>query len=114
MLFRSRMEEVERLSTQVRDAAQRIIEAKRATYYGIGMAMVRIARAVLSDENSVLTVSARLWGEYGRKGVYAGAPCIVNRNGVVRVLELGLSEQEQEKFDASCDILEENYGGLEL
>ncbi len=111
---RYRMEEVERLSTQVRDAAQRIIEAKRATYYGIGMAMVRIARAVLSDENSVLTVSARLWGEYGRKGVYAGAPCIVNRNGVDRVLELGLSEQEQEKFDASCDILEENYGGLEL
>ena len=33
---------------------------------------------------------------------------------VDRVLELGLSEQEQEKFDASCDILEENYGGLEL
>ena len=111
---RYRMEEVERLSTQVRDAAQRIIEAKRATYYGIGMAMVRIARAVLSDENSVLTVSARLWGEYCRKGVYAGVPCIVNRNGVDRVLELGLSEQEQEKFDASCDILEENYGGLEL
>ena len=111
---RYRMEEVERLSTEVRDAAQRIIEAKRATYYGIGMAMVRIARAVLSDENSVLTVSARLWGEYGRKGVYAGVPCIVNRNGVDRVLELGLTEEEQGKFDASCDILEENYGGLEL
>lgn len=111
---RYRMEEVENLSTEVRDAAQKIIEAKRATYYGIGMAMVRIARAVLSDENSVLTVSARLWGEYGRKGIYAGAPCVVNRNGVDRVLELGLTEEEQGKFDASCDILEENYQGLEL
>lgn len=111
---RYRMDEVQRLSVEVRDAAQQIIEAKKATYYGIGMAMVRIARAVLSDENSVLTVSARLWGEYGKKGVYAGVPCIVNRNGVDRVLELGLTEEEQEKFDQSCGILEESYEGLEL
>ena len=111
---RYQLSEVQRLSLEVRDAAQRIIEAKKATYYGIGMAMVRIARAVLSDENSVLTVSARLWGEYGQRGVYAGVPCIVNRNGVDRVLELGLTEEEQEKFNESCGILEENYQGLEL
>lgn len=108
------LQEVQKLSTEVRDAAQQIIEAKKATYYGIGMSLVRIARAVLSDENSVLTVSARLRGEYGKKGVYAGVPCIVNRNGVDRVLELGLTEEEQEKFDQSCDILEENYQGMEL
>ena len=78
------------------------------------MAMVRIARAVLSDENSVLTVSARLWGEYGQRGVYAGVPCVVNRNGVDRVLELGLTEEEREKFSESCGILEESYQGLEL
>lgn len=107
------LEQVQRLSAEVRDAAQQIIEAKKATYYGIGMAMVRIARAVLSDEYSVLTVSARLWGEYGRKGVYAGVPCIVNRNGVDRVLELGLTEEEQGQFDRSCDILEESYHGLQ-
>ena len=106
--------QVQRLSAEVRDAAQRIIEAKKATYYGIGMSLVRIARAVLSDENSVLTVSARLWGEYGQKGVYAGVPCIVNRKGVDRVLELGLSEEEREKFEESCGILEESYGEIEL
>jgi len=111
---RYRLDQVQRLSIEVRDAAQQIIEAKKATYYGIGMALVRIARAVLSDENSVLTVSAKLRGEYGRKGVYAGVPCIVNRNGVDRVLELCLTGEEQEKFDSSCDILEENYRGLEL
>lgn len=111
---RYQLSEVQRLSDEVRDAAQRIIEAKKATYYGIGMAMVRIARAVLSDENSVLTVSARLWGEYGQRGVYAGVPCVVNRNGVDRVLELGLTEEEREKFSESCGILEESYQGLEL
>ena len=111
---RYRLEEVQRLSTEVRDAAQQIIEAKKATYYGIGMALVRIARAVLSDENSVLTVSARLRGEYGRRGVYAGVPCIVNQGGVDRVLELGLTEEEQGKFDASCGILEESFAGMGL
>ena len=109
-----RMDDVQKLSTQVRDAAQRIIEAKSATYYGIGMSLVRIARAVLSDENSVLTVSARIRGEYGRRGLYAGVPCIVNRNGVDRVLELNLTQEEEEKFSASCDILEESYQGLDL
>ncbi len=108
------LEEMQKISFEVRDAAQRIIEAKRATYYGIGMALVRIVRAVLGNENSVLTVSARLRGEYGEQDVYAGVPCIVNRNGVDRVLELNLSEEEREKFRESCGILRENYDGLRL
>ena len=108
------LEEMQKISLEVRDAAQRIIEAKRATYYGIGMSLVRIVRAVLSNENSVLTVSARLWGEYGQKDVYAGVPCIVNRNGVDRVLELNLTDEEQQKFDDSCRILQESYQGLKL
>ncbi len=109
---RYRLEDVQRLSVEVRDAAQRIIEAKHATYYGIGMALVRIAKAVLSNENSVLTVSARLRGEYGQQGIYAGVPCIVNGNGVDRVLELRLEEDERKQFDASCQILSESYQGL--
>ena len=108
------LEEMQKISVEVRDAAQKIIEAKRATYYGIGMSLVRIVRAVLSNENSVLTVSARLRGEYGQRDVYAGVPCIVNRNGVDRVLELSLTEEERQKFAASCAILQESYQGLEL
>lgn len=106
------LEEMQKISLEVRDAAQKIIEAKRATYYGIGMALARIVRAVLGNENSVLTVSARLWGEYGVKDVYAGMPCLVNRNGVDRVLELNLTEEEREKFRQSCGILSESYEGL--
>ena len=98
----------------MRDAAQKIIEAKKATYYGIGMAMTRIARAILSNESSVLTVSARLRGEYGQKDVFVGVPCIVNRQGIERVLELAITDEEQEKMSRSCQILNENYEGLEL
>ena len=103
------LEEMQKISLEVRDAAQKIIEAKRATYYGIGMSLVRIVRAVLSNENSVLTVSARLRGEYGQRDVFAGVPCIVNRNGVDRVLELSLTEEERQKLADSCAILQENY-----
>lgn len=103
------LKEMESISGQVRDAAQKIIEAKKATYYGIGMAIVRIVKAVLSGENSVLTVSAWLRGEYGQQDVYAGVPCMVNRGGIDRILELSLTEDELQKFGHSCDILRENY-----
>lgn len=106
--------ELENIAVEVRDAAQKIIKAKRATYYGIGMAMLRITKAIFGNENSVLTVSAMLKGEYGQSGVFAGAPCIVNRNGVRKILTLNLTEAEKEKFALSCNLLNESFSALVL
>lgn len=100
------------IEEEVRGAAYRIIEAKQATYYGIGMALTRITRAILGDENSVLTVSAMLRGEYGQSEVYAGVPCIINKNGVQRVLPLSLTEEEVEQFNKSCSTLRESFEGI--
>ena len=105
---------LETIRAEVRTAAQKIIAAKKATYYGIGMAMVRITRAVFGDENSVLTVSAMLRGEYGQSAVFAGVPCVVNRSGVQRVVELSLTEEEKKRFDASCKTLREYFNETEL
>ena len=105
---------MERLYEEVRDSAYEIIKRKGATYYGIGMALTRITRAVFGNESSVLTVSAMLRGEYGQKDVFVGVPCIVNRSGIQRVLELNLSEEEQARFSASCETLRESYAGLKL
>lgn len=91
------------------------MRAKGATYYGIGMSIVRIVRAILQDENSVLTVSVRLRGEYGgKKDVFIGNPCIVSANGAKRILELKLTEQELQKLDNSCTILNDNFKKLKL
>lgn len=106
--------EMETISGEVRDAAQKIIEAKRSTYYGIGMALVRITRAIFGNESSVLTVSTLLRGEYGQQDVYAGVPCIVGRDGVRDVIHLKLTAEEQRKFDASCRVLKDTYEGLQL
>lgn len=105
-------EDLRKISEEVKGAAYRIIEAKKATYYGIGMALTRITRAILGDENSVLTVSAMLKGEYGQSEVYTGVPCIINQNGIQRVLPLSLSEEEKQKLKASCDTLRESLLSL--
>lgn len=101
-----------RIEEEVRTAAYKIIEAKSATYYGIGIALTRIVKAILGDENSVLTVSAKLSGEYGTKGVFIGVPSIIGRNGVKEIVELELTEDEQEKFLASAAVLNDAFDGL--
>lgn len=104
-----RLKEIEK---EVQGAAYRIIETKNATYYGIGMALTRITRAILGDENSVLTVSAMLRGEYGQMDVFSGVPCIINKNGVQRVLKLSLLEKESERLGESCKVLRDSYDEL--
>lgn len=106
--------DMQSIEEQVRTAAYKIIEAKRATYYGIGMAITRIVKAILGDENSVLTVSAKLCGEYDSKNVFIGVPCIIGRNGVKEIVELSLTDEEKEKFQNSRKVLEDNFNGLEL
>ena len=97
------------ISRNVKLAAGEIIRAKKATYYGIGMALLRITEAIFGDGNSILTVSAKLCGEYGRNEVFAGVPCVVGREGVKKVISLSLTQDELEKLHCSCDILEDSY-----
>lgn len=108
------IDDMQSIEEQVRTAAYKIIEAKRATYYGIGMALTRIVKAILGDENSVLTVSAKLCGEYGYRDVFIGVPSIIGRNGVKEILELDLNEEEKEKFKSSVNVLNEHFDPLEL
>ena len=102
------MSDLEKIHKDVVDAAYEIIEKKRATYYGIGMALSRLVRAVLNNENSILTVSTYLKdGQYGQDDIYIGVPAIINSNGVRELLDLDLAEDEQAKLDNSCKLLKE-------
>ena len=96
---------LDEIAENVTKAAYKIIQAKSATYYGIGLALVRIVKAIFGGENSILTVSVRLDGEYGVQGVFAGVPCILGRGGVREVLTLELENEELAKFRASCNLL---------
>ena len=102
------MSDLEKIHKGVVDAAYEIIEKKKATYYGIGMALNRLVRAVLDNENSILTVSTYLKdGQYGQDDIYIGVPAIINSSGVRELLYLDLNEKEQEKLDNSCSLIKE-------
>lgn len=100
-----KQEDLEELFLNVRDAAYHIIERKGATYYGIAMGLVRLTKAILQNENSVLTVSSYLDGEYGHKDVYIGVPAVVNRKGIREIVQLDLSAEEESKFSHSVEVL---------
>jgi L-lactate dehydrogenase len=102
--------EVER---EVREAAYEIIERKGATNYAIALATTEIVEAVLRDENSILTVSTLLEGEYGIEDVYASVPCVVNRDGIRNVVEHDLPEPEQNALQESAGVLAENLADLD-
>ena len=86
----------------VRGAAYPIIEGKGATYYGIAMAVRRIAEAIVRDERSVLPVSSLITSHYGVDGVCLGVPSIVGRGGVQAVLDIPLAPEELAQLQRSA------------
>ena len=102
------MDDLEKIHKGVVNAAYEIIEKKKATYYGIGMALNRLVKAILNNENSILTVSTYLKdGEYGQDDIYIGVPAVINSHGVRELVNLDLNEEEQAKLDNSCKIIKE-------
>lgn len=101
------MEDLKKIHDGVWKAAYEIIEKKKATYYGIGMALNRLIKAVLNDENSILTVSTYQNNEYGQEGLYIGVPAIINKDGVKDILRLKLNKKDQDAFNNSCEIMKQ-------
>ena len=101
------IEDLKKIHESVVNAAYEIIEKKKATYYGIGMALNRLVKAIINNENTILTVSTYLENQYGQNDVYIGVPAIINKNGVRELIELNLNEYEQERLDNSFKIIKE-------
>lgn len=108
------MANLEKIRDDVKNAAYEIIEKKKATYYGIGVALTRLVKAILNDEQSILTVSTYLNGEYNEKDIYVGVPAIITSKGVREILELPLNENDQEKLSNSCKILRDTISELNI
>ncbi|UCZ55269.1 L-lactate dehydrogenase [Bacillus shivajii] len=103
----ARKEDLEEIFENVRDAAYHIIERKGATHYAIAMGLIRLTKAILRNENSILTVSTLAQGEYGLNDVYLGVPAIVNQKGVQRIIEIELNDKEQSQLTHSANVLKD-------
>lgn len=103
------LKDMEEIYENVRDAAYKIIEKKRATYYGIGMSLARITKIILEDQKSILPVSTLVQGEYeGIDGVYISVPAILGYDGVEDLITLNLSSLELEQLQKSASIIKES------
>lgn len=92
-------EELNKIYIDVRDSAYEIINRKGATYYGIGMCLVRITNAILNDENSIITVSSY----DSNNGIFVGGPTVLNNEGVRERVYIKLNEEETIKLQSSID-----------
>lgn len=108
------MSDLAEIHKDVVNAAYEIIEKKKATYYGIGVALTKIVKAILNDENEIMTLSSYQRGEYNQEGLYIGVPTIIGANGVKEILELKLTDEDQAKFDNSCNILRDIIKEIEM
>ena len=98
-------DELDKIFNEVKNSAYEIINAKGATYFAVALAVQRIAEAIMRDEHSILTVSSILQGQYGISDVAISVPTVVDRNGINRVLEVPLSENEQKLLNHSAETL---------
>lgn len=102
-------EQLEEIYLDVRNAAYEIINRKGATYYGIGMCLVRITNAILSNENSIITVSS-----YDRNNnIFMGIPSVINKDGVKERVYVNLTDEETKKLQNCVDIIKDAIAKIE-
>lgn len=102
------------VSDEVRNSAYEIIKKKKATYFGIAMAVKRICECIVRDEKSVLSVSNSLQGEYGIEDVVLSTPCVIGKNGIEVRMPPSLNYLEQGQLKDSASQLKEVIASLDL
>ena len=102
------------IEQEVRDSAYYIINSKGSTYFAVGLALVKITASILRRQNSVLTVSAMLGGEFGINDVCLSVPCVLSDNGVVRIIKSPLNSKELDSLSRSASVLKEAIASLSL
>ena len=101
-------EEKKQIENDVRNSAYEIINRKGATYYGIGMCLVRITNAILGDENVILSVSA-----YDKdNSIYISTPAIINKQGVKEKIFVPFNKEETKKITNSINVIKDAINNL--
>jgi malate dehydrogenase len=85
-----------------------------SAYFAPSAAIAQLVRVIVSDEKIPLGVSTYLNGEYGLTDICIGLPCIIGKNGIEDIIELGLNPAEQEQFAASADSIRQQAKHLSI
>jgi malate dehydrogenase len=103
-------EKIEAIVQRTRQGGAEIVELLKtgSAYYAPAAAILHMVRSIVSDEKRLLVCSAYLNGEYGVYDVYTGVPIILGKDGIDKIIELKLNEQEQADFTGSVDAVKES------
>ena len=96
---------LENINQRTRDGGAEIVKflEKGSAFYAPAASGVEMASAYLNDRKKTLPCAAYLSGEYGIKGIYAGVPVIIGKNGVEKIEEINLDDNEKKEFMNSID-----------
>jgi len=96
---------LENINQRTRDGGAEIVKflEKGSAFYAPAASGVEMASAYLNDRKKILPCAAYLSGEYGIKGIYAGVPVIIGKNGVEKIEEINLDDNEKKEFMNSID-----------
>ncbi len=78
-----------------------------SAYYAPASSAIVMAESYLKDKKRVLPCAAKLTGEYGVEGLYIGVPVIIGKDGVEKIIEITLNDDEQAMFDSSVAAVKE-------
>ena len=106
---------IEQLVQRTRDGGAEIVRYLKtgSAYYAPGASAAKMVEAVVKDERRLVAASAYLRGEYGHRDIFLGVPVLLGRNGVERILQLQLTDQEQGQLDASAEAVRQGVVTLE-
>lgn len=95
----------EEIVKEVRQAGATIIKNKGATYYAIAITINRIVESILKNQSTIMPVGTVLNGQYGVSDVAMSLPCVVNHEGVERLFDIEMTEEEVKGFKASAEAV---------
>lgn len=83
-----------------------------SAWYAPGAAAAEVAEAIIHDEKAMIPCSALLEGEYGEKDICIGVPCILGKNGIEKIVELDLNDEEKALFAKSAEAVRKTNSAL--
>lgn len=96
------------IENMVRDRGWEVFIGKKSTEFGIASTVCNIIKSILNDEKEIQLVSTYLDGEYGVSDIYLSTPCVIGKDGVEKVFEIELTDDEKISFDKTVNIIKEN------
>jgi L-lactate dehydrogenase len=93
------------IADEVRKAAQEIIKRKGATNHAIGLVTTALLKWILRGERRIITISTPLNGEFGIRDMALSLPCLVSENGIEKILEISMDNEERAAFLKSAGVI---------